>query len=150
LHRGSVRTAFALLLLAASPFCLAQKWVDEHGKVYYGTPPAGVYVKPVPMTGGASSTVGAQERPAQRIPDPYFHTEPQRLPDFGSDRQRDIQQPAQQEHDREAAHEAARMRDEGRREREAAHREQESYRRELSEERRERERQSAPGRDRGK
>jgi hypothetical protein len=71
-----VRTAVTLLLLVASPACLAQKWMDENGKVYYGTPPAGVRVKPVPMTGGASSSVGSQPSDPNFPPPQYAPVEP--------------------------------------------------------------------------
>jgi hypothetical protein len=54
------RMILACLLLIAPMPANAQKWVDENGKVYYGTPPAGVNVKPAPMTGGTSSSVGSQ------------------------------------------------------------------------------------------
>ncbi len=53
--------ALAVLLAALlfSPLCAAQKWVDDQGKVYYGEKPKGVNVKPAPMTGGTTSTIGS-------------------------------------------------------------------------------------------
>jgi hypothetical protein len=50
----------ALVLTAIAPATLAQKWVDEKGKVYYGDPPPGVRVTRAPIKGGATSSVGAQ------------------------------------------------------------------------------------------
>lgn len=61
-----MRTIIACLFLVVCLPASAQKWVDEDGKVYYGTPPAGMKVKPLPMTGGTSSSVGSQP------PDPNF------------------------------------------------------------------------------
>lgn len=64
---GVMRTIAACLFLMVSMPGNAQKWVDENGKVYYGTPPAGINVRPAPMTGGTTSSVGSQApRPSNR------------------------------------------------------------------------------------
>jgi hypothetical protein len=71
-----VRAGLAALLLAASPLAAAQKWIDESGKVYYGTPPPGLAVKPAPLTGGTSSSVGSQPADPNFPPPRYAPVEP--------------------------------------------------------------------------
>lgn len=56
-----MRTTIALLIVLVSSPCLAQKWIDDKGRVHYGDPPAGVNVREVPMTGGTTSSVGSQQ-----------------------------------------------------------------------------------------
>ena len=55
-----MRTTLALLLSFYASTVFAQKWVDEKGKVYYGTPPPGIKVERAPIKGGATSSVGSQ------------------------------------------------------------------------------------------
>ncbi len=55
-----VGTAVAALLLSSAP-ALAQKWVDEKGRVYYGEPPNGVKVKPAEMKGGGSGVASSED-----------------------------------------------------------------------------------------
>lgn len=49
-----VRAFVPIALLLVSPFCAAQKWVDDKGRVYYGEPPKGIKVKPAAIKGGGS------------------------------------------------------------------------------------------------
>ncbi len=55
-----MRPLIALALAVFAAPAAAQKWVDEKGKVYYGDPPPGIKVKPAPLKGGATSSVGGQ------------------------------------------------------------------------------------------
>jgi hypothetical protein len=61
-HKGDriMRKIAAFLLCLFSLPCVAQKWVDDNGKVYYGDPPAGINVRQAPMTGGTVSSVKSQ------------------------------------------------------------------------------------------
>jgi len=50
--------------LLAAAFCmpaLAQKWVDEKGRVYYGEKPPGVKVKPADIKGGGGGTYSTED-----------------------------------------------------------------------------------------
>jgi hypothetical protein len=52
-------------LLSVSPFCTAQKWVDDKGRVYYGEPPRGIKVKPAAIKGGGSGVATADDLEAR-------------------------------------------------------------------------------------
>lgn len=68
-------------LLAAAP-ALAQKWVDEKGKVYYGDKPPGIKVKPAEMKGGGSGTYSTEDltRKLQQQADAKSAAQPQKGP----------------------------------------------------------------------
>jgi len=59
------RTLVLVALLAVSPFCAAQKWVDDKGRIYYGEPPRGIKVKPAPIKGGGSGVATTDDLEAR-------------------------------------------------------------------------------------
>lgn len=74
-----LRTILLLLALVAAPTALAQKWVDEKGRVYYGDKPKGVNVKPAEMKGGGIGTSSSDDLTRQQLrkSDPKVAAAPQ-------------------------------------------------------------------------
>jgi hypothetical protein len=103
-----MRNGLAVLLLAASSPALAQKWVDGSGRVYYGTPPAGVHVQPAPMTGGTSSSVGSQPADPSFQPPRYVPVEPWQQQMRNREYERRRVEQARREREQRALDEAAR------------------------------------------
>jgi Domain of unknown function (DUF4124) len=58
---STLGTGMLVLALVAAPAALAQKWVDEKGRVYYGDKPKGVNVKPAEMKGGGVGTYSTED-----------------------------------------------------------------------------------------